>query len=332
MDQHRTFSASLLLALLAALCCPLAAQESTPTNASVVLYEIKPSDTDPAIRHFDEPDLVLFETETPSSAELVVFMPGTDGQPAHARKLLRVVAGQGYRVIGLEYDDSPAVVEVCPRDPSPRCSEDFRRRRIFGETDARVVDNPPAESIVNRLVKLLQYLARVHPGEGWESYLAGEEPAWDCIVVSGLSQGAGMAAYIAKRVTVARVVLFSSPWDYSALNRTLAPWLAANSATPPERWYAAYHRREKTADLLARAYVVLGIPRDHVLIFDCGLPPGERSGRSNNPYHGSTVRNAEYAPQWRMLFGHSRADDSKGSKGPLSSSTTGCASDTRGGP
>jgi len=307
----RVLRASALSALAGALYALTAAQESAAqesadpgTSGERLLYEIKPSATDPAIRRFDEPHVVIFEAATPATAQLAVFMPGTDGRPARAAKLLRVVAEQGYRVIGLEYDDTPAVVQVCPRSPSPLCSADFRRRRIFGDADARVVDNPPSESIINRLVKLLQYLAKEHPEQGWDGYLTGDAPAWDRIVVSGLSQGAGMAAYIAKRVRVARVVLFSSPWDYSEHPPTLAPWLIEPSATPPERWFAEYHRRERTADLLAQAYKALGIPANHVLIFDLGLPEGNGS-RSDNPYHGSTIHVAEYAPQWRILFGRS---------------------------
>ncbi len=88
-----------------------------------------------------------------------------------------------------------------------------------------------------RLVKLLQYLDVQHPDEHWGDYLIGGEPNWSRIVISGHSQGAGMAAYIAKRKAVARVVLFSSPWDYVKSSRQPAPWLSETSATPPERWF-----------------------------------------------------------------------------------------------
>jgi hypothetical protein len=210
----------------------------------------------------------VFDPALSTHAPLAVFMPGTGGKPANTARLLHVVASQGYRVIGLEYDDEPAVVEVCPRSPFPRCSEDFRQRRIFGEGPVAFADNPPAESIVNRLVKLLQYLGQQYPGDGWEGYLSNGAPDWSQIVVSGLSQGAGMAAYIAKREPVARVVLFSSPWDFQGRDRTLAPWLAEPSATPPERWFAEYHEHEDTAALIARV--------SHRRIFGCSIYPSLR--------------------------------------------------------
>jgi len=242
-----------LAAVLAACCCTIAhALEDDPpsTASSLVVYEIKPSAADSSIHRFDEPNVVIFDPSGKAGSQLAVFMPGTDGRPRTAMGLLRVVAGQGYRVIGLEYNDSPAVIQVCPRRP-PACSSDFRRQRIFGDAMGSLADNSAAESIVNRLAKLLRYLDENHPTEGWSGYLHGDLPDWSRIVVSGLSQGAGMAAYLAHRERVARVVLFSSPWDYSLETRSLAPWIAEPGVTPPELWFAEYHRREKTAELIA---------------------------------------------------------------------------------
>ncbi len=122
----------------------------TATGPDQIVYRIKPSDTDPAIHRFDEPHLVVFKRGVSAQAQLVVFMPGTHGRPANSGHLLSVIADQGYRVIGLEYNDEPAVVQACPRDPSPRCSGDFRRKRIFGDVATSIVDNTPAETIVNR--------------------------------------------------------------------------------------------------------------------------------------------------------------------------------------
>jgi predicted esterase len=267
-----------------------------------IVYQIKPSATDLSIERFDDPHYIVFASSPGASAQLVLFMPGTGGKPANAAGLLSVVAEQGYRVIGLEYDNDPAVVQVCAHNRFSSCSSDFRRKRIFGE-GASVIDNPRAESIVNRLVKLLEYLEMQHPGNGWSNYLAGAAPKWDRIVVSGMSQGAGMAAYIAKREQVARVVLFSSPWDFYG-HEVLAPWLSSPSVTPPERWFAEYHKRENTAALIARAYVALQIPRENIRVF--GLPlPSVIQGAPTNPFHLSTIRVPAYAPDWRFLFGHS---------------------------
>jgi hypothetical protein len=270
----------------------------------LVVQEIRPSEADPAITRFDEPNFIVFDEQTAPGSQLVVFLPGTDGKPGNAVHLLRLVAAQGYRVIGLEYNDDPAVVQVCPRSPDPACSGDFRRRRIFGGEGRSPVANTQAETIVNRLVTLLGYLQEHDSARRWDGYLLNGEPNWSRIVVSGLSQGAGMAAYIAKHKSVARVVLFSSPWDFQRSSQRLAPWLADPSATPPERWFAEYHRRENTAALIARAYQALQIPMSNIRIFDLDLPK-DMKFKSDNPYHGSTIRVPAYAPEWEFLFGRS---------------------------
>ncbi len=286
----------------------------TPTSILVLLASsllafgataatfVKPSSVDPRIAHFDDDHVVI--GDAPAQAPLVVFLPGTGGKPANAMALLEVVAAQGYRVIGLEYDDEPAVAQVCPRDPDPDCSARFRRMRTTGEGPAPV-SNAPEESIVARLSGLLAALARLDPSAGWAGYLMADgTPAWNRIVVSGLSQGAGMAAYIAKEHAVRRVVLFSSPWDFTGAGRRPAPWLSAPSATPAQRWWAERHVRENTTAALAAAYAALDIPPGHILLFDRDL-----RGRSpsDNPYHGSTIRDPGYADDWRRMF--SRAGD-----------------------
>jgi hypothetical protein len=271
---------------------------------NLLIQEILPSETDPAIIDFNEPNYVVVDEEVPSEAQLVVFMPGTDGKPANAAKFLRIVATFGYRVIGLEYNDEPAVVQVCPKSPFASCSGDFREQRIFGDNTRSIVKNVQAETIVNRLTKLLAYLQEHDASKHWDAYLLDGQPNWNRIVVSGLSQGAGMAAYIAKKRAVARVVLFSSPWDFQRSSQKSAPWLVEPSATPPERWFAEFHRRENTAALIARAYQALQIPRDHIRVFDLDLPR-EMKFKSDNPFHVSTIKVPAYATEWEFLFGHS---------------------------
>jgi hypothetical protein len=288
---------------LSAACCLVAfALPGIVRAGNLLMQEILPSETDPSITRFNEPSVIVFDEGTPADSPLVVFMPGTGGKPSNVVHMLRVVAAQGYRVIGLEYNDEPAVVQVCPRDPDRACSADFRERRIFGGNVRSPVENTQSETIVNRLVKLLGYLQAHDAARRWDGYLLNGEPNWSRIVVSGLSQGAGMSAYIAKRKAVARVVLFSSPWDYVGASQQLAPWISEPSATPADRWFAEYHRRENTAALLARSYKTLQIPADHIRVFDLELPKDMKI-KNNNPFHGSTVHVAAYEPEWQFLYG-----------------------------
>jgi len=291
----------------------LASAQQPARPDDLVVYRIAPSATDSSIRRFDEPHYIVFDRQVKADAPLLVFMPGTGGRPANTSDFENLAARQGYRVIGLEYTDTPAVAQVCPREPDPNCSEKVRRKRIYGDDVTSLVDDRPEESIVNRLTKLLVVLAHDHPSEGWEQYLANGQPDWSKIAVSGLSQGAGMAAYIAQHTRVARVVLFSSPWDNQGPRHILAPWLRRGTgATPSELWFAAYHEREATAPIIAEAYRALGIPSSHLRVFTLE-PAAERSG---NPYHpsvvanGATPRNGDgtpaYLEEWRFLLGDAR--------------------------
>ncbi len=271
----------------------------------VAEHRVSPS-ADPGVTRFTENNVALYPAGAAPDAPLVVFMPGTDGRPENALGLLRVVAGQGYPVLGLEYDDAPAVAQLCPRDPDPDCAAKFREARVNGIGRDGPVTNPPAEGIVARLVTALHALDAAAPREGWGRYLDGDRPRWDAIVVSGLSQGAGMAAFIAKQHRVRRVVLFSSPWDSTGRDGHPAPWLSRLSATPPDRWFTEYHAREKTVGLLKAAYAALAIPPANIRVFDLDLPLGV-SPANPNPYHAITIRDPRYADQWRAMFG--RADD-----------------------
>ena len=270
---------------------------------SLRILELQPSKVDPSVANFDDPSYVIVNPVAPTGVPLVVFLTGTNSKPRGAIRFLSVIATQGYRVIGLEYDDSPAVAQLCPQDPDPACSESFRRMRVSGEGTSRTISNPPPEGIIQRLVNALRALDRSFPGEGWGLYLSNSQPAWNRIIVSGLSQGAGMAAFIAKQHEVARVVLFSSPWDVTGPDHHPAPWLSWLSATPAERWFAAYHKRENTAALIVQAYAALAIPPEHIRVFDRDIPAGLRLGNSANPFHVSTIRDEQYVSDWREMFG-----------------------------
>jgi hypothetical protein len=265
---------------------------------------IKPSDTKVATK-FNDPNMIVRPKKMPG-APIFLWLPGTSGKPELSQLLMHTVAEQGYRAIGLEYNDVPAVNQVCPQSTDPDCAAKFREMRVWG-TGGGVPDisNSMDESIESRLALLLKELQRRHPKESWEDYLTADgKPVWSKIAVSGQSQGAGMAAFIAKKVEVPRVILFSSPIDSTRGQRNiqLAPWLLWPSATSPERWYAVRNSREPFNAGLIKSYPALGIPVEHIRVFTLDLPPG---ADTSNPmvYHGTNIRDPRYVPEWRFLFG-----------------------------
>lgn len=319
MDRHsnpsrRAVAAAALCLTLVAGALAAASQTPSPAAAPVagrenrVIYRVRPSEADPTVQRFDEAHYIAFDRPAPDT-ELVVMMTGTGGRPEYMAPIINFAADQGYRAVGVSFPTRPAVVQVCATRPDPDCSGDFRRKRLYGEGDFALIDDVLNETIVHRLTLLLRHLDRTHPDEGWGAYLRGDKPDWSRIIVSGQSQGAGMAAYIAKRELVARAVLFSSPWDYSP-GPTPAAWLDDPGVTPPDRWYGVYHRDETAADLLARSYAILGIPADHIKVVDLDSGRLEATPQRPNPYHVIGIRDPRMVEDWRRLFGRGRPSGS----------------------
>ena len=141
-----------------------------------------------------------------------------------------------------------------------------------------------SECITQRLVRLLTYLHFQNPDRGWDTYLLNitEEEAlsspsdsivlqgeksfiatidWSKIILSGHSQGAGHAAFIAMHKTVGRVALFSGPQEgledgfYEADKQH---WLSKEIATPAHCWFALKHANEEdTARLILDNWAVM---------------------------------------------------------------------------
>jgi hypothetical protein len=113
---------------------------------------------------------------------------------------------------------------------------------------------------------------------------------------------------MAKGQVLARVILFSSPWDFVTSNRQfrmMAPWLAMPAATPAERWFGGYHAREIKADLLAKAFEALRIPPQNMRVFKGDLLALQQGKKDDNPFHGLGLMDPAYAPDRAFFLGHS---------------------------
>lgn len=265
---------------------------------SILTLKIKPSQTDPAIKVGNSPHLIEYNTSA-KPGKLLLFLAGTGGVAENGPKLFFSTAiQQGYRVISLSYIDTPAVSTTCIGKvlaDDGDCAEEFRIKRIFGQNTTSVIADEPQDAIINRFVKLLTYLASTDKQGNWGKYLENGAPKWDQITVAGQSQGGGMAAFIAKRVLVGRVISFSGGWDYSGKNK-IANWYFQNSTTPAERWYGTYNVAEPAAAKIAATYKAMAIPEDHIFALKLDVRPGRKA-------HGEGISNAAYKLQWIQLLG-----------------------------
>ncbi|HLQ59324.1 MAG TPA: hypothetical protein VK113_07405 [Gemmatimonadales bacterium] len=217
-------------------------ERSQASAAPLFRDSVAPQATDPAIDRALDRHYVWLDTTARSNHKLFVFMPGRGQRPAMFQRVPEEAARLGYHVIGLMYPNDVSVLGVCSGQPDPNtCYENLHSEILDGVDRSPFVNVNPANSVVNRLTKLLQFLAQSFPDQGWSRFLAGDEPKWSRIAISGHSQGGAQAAMIAKLHLVARVVLFSSVVDRVG---TLAPSWVATHVTPSDRYWGLAHDRD----------------------------------------------------------------------------------------
>jgi hypothetical protein len=222
-------------------CCALLPLAAWSQTARYVF----PSQTDPGISNFNNACYISINTAAPSRQQLFLFLPGTGGIPAGYTNIVATAANLGFNAIGLMYDNSVTVNSLCDDDTNPACFQEIREDIIEGGTNAEPAFSVSREeSIENRLVKMIQYLAGRFPSENWGQFLDAQTNInWPQIVISGHSQGAGHAGLIAKLHPVARTVMFSDT-DWWAPGNRPADWIFAPGFTPEDLYFGFVHRQD----------------------------------------------------------------------------------------
>ena len=312
--------AALVTLLLVAAMLPMA----RPGRAAATWQRtiVSPQSTDPAIDGWPNSHYAYAPPAPLRQGKLFLFLPGSFGKPAHQQLVMEEAARIGLHGINLNYPNSWTVAGLCRRELDLDCFEKVRLEIIDGIDRTPLVSVNPANSIENRLAKLLVYLEHENPSEGWGAFLAADgRPVWSSIRVAGHSQGGGHAALLGQLHAVDRVVAFGAPHDFNSRWLRTAPWLSATSKTPPERIFGFNHRldswRVRLLAWQAQGLDAFGPPTSvdgaeapfsgsHQLFTE--VPPA-RPGRE----HGSVVvdkntpldANGEplFGPVWRFLLG-----------------------------
>ena len=293
------FTGLLFIGLLGS--CAVAQQDEDTLPAAISQLTIFPSATDSRISAADDPHLIMYEPSAPQG-KLLLFLPGTNGVPERGpKKLFEAAIEQGYRVINLSYNNKIAVAQICRGENLENdsdCTEKFRTQRVFGDQLMPFIPDQPHDAILNRFEKLLTHLDSTDEDGNWDAYLEDGRPNWNNITVTGQSQGGGMAAFIAKKIVVNRVITFSGGWDFSAPQK-VAKWYYNDSVTPAERWYGVYHSQEPMAQTIDETYKAMGIPEARIFSLNKDVREGRRA-------HSEGVRNTNYSDIWEMLFADGR--------------------------
>ncbi len=222
-------------------------------------YVVAPQATDAAIGQPLADHYAYLNPGARLRQQLLIFFPGSCAPPSPYRSFLREAANDGYHAIGLSYPNCPEVNATCfaqmPIDPD--CHEKMRTERLDGSDATPLIAVAPANAILNRIVKLLEFLEANHPGNGWGAFLDGGAPRWSSIAVAGHSQGAGHAANVGRLYGVARVIMFD--WTDVVPLLGAAPWLSKPKATPADRYYGLLHQGTFAA-AVALGWDALGLP------------------------------------------------------------------------
>jgi dienelactone hydrolase len=194
---------SIALALVTAAC-------AFPTTANGI-HTLANSQIDPKISDPSKVSYAGYDPQVTQNGLLLVFLGGTGSAPSGYRLFSKEALKAGYHVIDLDYLDGTTVGSICRDDLS--CYGGVRQEIVTGTDSSSLVNVSPSDSILNRLSKALAYLASNYPAEGWSSYLSSAQIKWPSIVISGFSQGAGHALWIAKHYVTKGALLFSGPVD-----------------------------------------------------------------------------------------------------------------------
>ena len=259
---------------------------ATPASASHddEPVRIAPEVTDPAIST-GRGNHLIWSPADPNrrNQKLLVFMPGggMNNLPDDWMELGTEGARLGYHTIVLAYRNDVPIAQGCPGEAAapdaPDCALKARQEILDGRALSTVVEVDRADSIENRLTKLLEYLARVHPREGWARFLNANRgqptPKWPSITVSGQSLGAGQAILIGLQHPVHRVAAFAGFAD------ARHGWvtLRTPARTPSDRFFALVHRRDNFYSRACFAYHGLG------LVPTCPLPGFDDAADTTNP-------------------------------------------------
>jgi hypothetical protein len=213
------------------------------TSGARTLIQVKPSTASSCVTGFDEPSQVLRDSAAASKGLLAVFLPGTGGLPAQFPAFLQRGAVRGYHVIGLSYVNPQSIGELCNlARGDANCAGQAREEVLSGRDTSPLLAVGAADSIEGRLVALLKYLDAQRPGDGWGRFLTAQGAvAWELVSVSGNSQGAGHAGYIAKTRRVFRVGMYAGPSDWVLASNTPVNWYGAASLTPASAYYGYVH-------------------------------------------------------------------------------------------
>ncbi|MFN4083874.1 MAG: T9SS type A sorting domain-containing protein [Bacteroidia bacterium] len=273
---------------------------STIVYSQTVVRKIRPSDTDPLITTFNtDSHYVYIDTTLTAKNILVIYLPGSGGEPKRATLFGKLASDLGFHSIGLMYPNVPTMASICSNSSDPFCYENARREIIEGIDYSPNISIGANECILSRVKNLLIYLHNNFPTENWGQYLdLNNNIIFSKIIFSGHSQGGGHTALIGKYYPIKRAICFSSPRDWSDYFGSPSSWLSPSGwATTPSNIYCFNHTLDNHNKQL-EAWDSLGVDNYGIPInVDINTPPYSNTRQLTTSYsvpigdeHASTIQ------------------------------------------
>lgn len=220
-------------------------------------YWVYPSTTDAAITTFNATHFVSVQTGGVLRNILFVNIPGTNRTPSQCKVIAQKAVTMGYHAISLTYPNQTAGNPLCGPTGDTTCHVRLRREVIDGVDRHPAIAITPTNSIINRLTKLLIYMNKVQPTQGWGQYIVNGQINWTKVIIGGHSQGGALAGVIGRYYPVKRILMFSMvdflndgkipSWEkltfnnanyYSLINMNdeLVPWAKVNAVWTATGW------------------------------------------------------------------------------------------------
>ncbi len=210
---------------------------ATTCFAQINTFFVTPIQTDINYAAVQDSHLVVRNTTT-NINKLFLFIGGTGSNTNSYQTISNFAGNLGYDVINLSYPNNVAAASLGSSSDSMVFNK-YRQEVCYGTPLSLDVTVDTLNCIYTRTVKLINYLNTTYPTQNWNQYLINPTTLdWSKIAVGGHSQGGGHACYLAKFNDVERVLMFSSPNDYSGYFSNSANWLRTSGITAMNKHFA----------------------------------------------------------------------------------------------
>lgn len=256
------------------------------------------------------------DTRVAPRGKLVIWLMG------HNQGLMDRWNSYGLHAIRVHYANKWFSI-CCQENPvGPECRGNIRLEAATGKDFSDQVDIPGPDSMQERALQFVKWLAKKNPQGRWDYFLTddGKSLRWEDVIVSGASHGSTTAARFAKYQRVGRVVALCGPRDQ------LQTWQSLPSATPENRYFGFSHVLDQgwTDDHYCRSWELLGMNKfgpivnvDNVgppyentrrLITDFDVKGNAKRAHSSVQPGGNAGKDADgnyiHEAVWRYLYTH----------------------------